>query len=98
MIESNIPYTLIIDENGPNLKYESTIENDIAALLIAQYILTESSKTFKEMKSKATGADKKTYASNIANIGIVLRKLNEMILTLTINYKSVTELVTKNEK
>lgn len=54
-IKGTIEYTVVQDENGISLKYESTIENDIAAMAIAEYVSGEWINLIKEEKANHTG-------------------------------------------
>ena len=54
-IEGTIKYKITLDENGTNTEYESTLENDIAAMAIAEFVCGEWIKHIKEEKSNHTG-------------------------------------------
>jgi len=54
-IEGTITYKVKQDENGISLSYESTLENDIAAMAIAEYVCNEWLTLMKEEKSNHKG-------------------------------------------
>jgi len=54
-IEGTITYKVNQDENGISLSYESTLENDIAAMAIAEYVCNEWITLMKEEKANHKG-------------------------------------------
>jgi len=54
-IEGTITYKVKQDENGISLSYESTLENDIAAMAIAEYVCNEWITLMKEEKANHKG-------------------------------------------
>lgn len=54
-IEGTIKYKITLDENGTNTEYESTLENDIAAMAIAEFVCGEWINHIKEEKSNHEG-------------------------------------------
>jgi hypothetical protein len=59
-ITGSIPYTLVLSEDGKwDIKYESTIHNDMASLAIAQFVMENIAINLREEKKNASGSVKK---------------------------------------
>jgi hypothetical protein len=58
-IEGTIKYTLTFDEEtGSNLEYETSLENDIAAMAITEYVIDQWIDFMKQEKSNHEGKAK----------------------------------------
>lgn len=65
-IKGNIEYSLTISDDGKwDIKYGSTIHNDMASLAIAQYVMESIAVNLREEKNNASGKVKKAYAAKL---------------------------------
>lgn len=58
-ITGTIEYTLIIDKNGVDIEYESTIENDLATLVISHRLMENVAVGMRNEKEVLSGKQKK---------------------------------------
>ena len=90
-VKGTMNYTLRIDpteEGNHGISFDSSIENDIAALMVAAQALTVQSGQWKEFKKKCTSSeDKKKAGANIALMGDALRGIKPLTTALCNTYE-----------
>lgn len=65
-ITGTIPYTLKISDEGEwDIKYDSSIHNDMASLAISQYVMESIAVNLREEKKNASGKVKKAFAAKL---------------------------------
>lgn len=65
-ITGSIPYTFVLSEDGKwDIKYESTIHNDMASLAIAQFVMENIAVNLREEKKNSSGSVKKAFAAKL---------------------------------
>jgi hypothetical protein len=68
-INGSIPYTIKISDDGHwNINYESTIENDLVAMSISQFVIESYATSLKSDKKTATGKVKQSLSVRVEKL------------------------------
>jgi len=89
-VEGKMQYKLSVDteKESYSINYESTIENEIASLMVATQVLGVQLNNQKEFKKTAKGkANKDAVGSNIAKISSGIAGINSFLNALLNNYE-----------
>lgn len=90
-VKGSMNYTIRIDPSGENnhgISFDSNIENDIAALMIAAQALTIQSGQWKKFKKDCKSTtDKKAAGSNISLLADAIRGVKHLTIALCNTYE-----------
>lgn len=100
-VEGQMKYKLGIDTEKENysINYESTIENEIASLMVATQVLGVQLNNQKEYKKTAVGKkNKDAVGSNIAKISSGIAGINSFLNALLNNYEDYKKFAEEQKK
>lgn len=92
-ISGSIPYEIIFDsENGTEIKYTSTIENDMAGLAIAVKLLELQLEDVKEIKNEQKGRIKRQLGHHVHDLSKTTQQVRGLLETLFDTYSAYKKL------
>lgn len=87
-IQGNIDYEMLVNEpSGNGIAYQSTVDNDLAGLMIAAQTVENNLNLLKDYKKEVKGKDKVLVAKNISEMSVLLSSLNKLTYSLFEHYE-----------
>ncbi len=99
-VEGQINYEMLINEpkGQHGIGYESSLESNLAAIMIAAQAIDVNLEMLKEQKKLVTGPQKKAVAKSISEMSLVLRGLNKIAFNICESYEDYQAEVLQNRK
>lgn len=99
-VEGQISYEMLINEpkGQHGIGYESSLESNLAAIMIAAQAIDVNLNMLKEQKKQLPSAQKKIVAKSISEMSLVLRGLNKFAMSICESYEDYQAEVLQNRK
>lgn len=88
-VEGQINYEMLINEpkGQHGIGYESSLDSNLAALMIAAQAMDVNLGMLKEQKKLVDGPQKKIISKSISEMSLVLRGLNKFAMSICDSYE-----------
>jgi hypothetical protein len=88
-VEGQINYEMLINEPAGQhgIGYESSLDSNLAALMIAAQAMDVNLNMLKEQKKLVAGPQKKIISKSISEMSLVLRGLNKFAMSICESYE-----------